>query len=172
MNVRLRPLEEDDLRRIYDWQRDPALYDHLVGDRREVAWEEARAWMRRHWLHQEPDHRYALCADGVMVGCVYLLAVDGAAGVLEFHVFIGDGAARGNGIGRAALAEALRIAFDALDAVEVRLEVLETNDRARRIYDDAGFRETGSRIVDKSTGPVRALAMALDRRRYADRRAR
>lgn len=170
MTVRLRPLQEEDLRRIYDWQRDPALYDHLVGDRRDVAWEEARDWMVRHWLPQAPHRRYVLCAaDGAMVGCVYLLAVEGAPEVLEFHVFIADAARRGQGLGRRALAEALRVAFGDLRAEAVRLEVLATNTAARRIYDDAGFVETGRRQVEKRAGPVTAIAMTLPRSAYRPR---
>lgn len=170
MTVPLRPLQAGDLRDIYDWQREPALYDHLVGDRRAVGWEEAREWMTRHWLSQGPHHRYALCnADGGMVGAVYLLAVEGAPAVFEFHVFIGDEARRGQGLGRRALAEALRIAFFDLNAEAVRLEVLATNTAARRIYEGAGFVETGRRDVEKRTGTVAAIAMTLARTVYSPR---
>lgn len=168
MTVCLRPLGEADLRRIYDWQRDPALYDHLVGTRRDVAWGEARAWMIRHWIPQGADRRYALCLSetGETVGAVYLLAVDGAPDALAFHIFIGDKTRRGRGLGRAALREALRIAFDDLGAGEVRLEVLASNGPARRIYDAAGFAETGRRLVEKRSGPVQVIAMALSREAY------
>lgn len=171
MTVSLRPLEERDLRRIYDWQRDPALYDHLVGDRREVAWDEARAWMVRHWLPQAADRRYALClgGDGEMVGCVYLLAAPERPGEREFHIFIGDTEQRGRGVGRQALAEALRIAFRDPQVSAVRLEVLETNAAARRLYADAGFTETGRRPVAKRGRFVDAIAMTLS---AADYRAR
>ncbi len=169
MTVSLRPLTGADLRRIYDWQRDPALYDHLVGARRDVGWAEARDWMTRRWLPQGPDHRYALCADAEMVGCVYLLAVPEAPDALEFHIFIGDEAQRGRGLGARALAAALRIAFDDLGAETVRLEVLETNAAARRLYAAAGFVETGRRQVSKRTGPVPAIAMALARDAYRPR---
>ncbi|MCR9070580.1 MAG: GNAT family N-acetyltransferase [Alphaproteobacteria bacterium] len=171
MTVRLRPLREADLRPLYDWQRDPALYDHLVGTQRDVTWDEARAWMIRHWIPQDRDRRYALCpADsGEIVGAVYLLAVDGAQQALAFHIFIGDRTQRARGLGRAALQEALHIAFDDLGAEEIRLEVLASNDRARRIYDDAGFIETGRRLVDKRSGPVEAVAMALSRDAYRAR---
>lgn len=171
MTVRLRPLAETDLRRIYDWQRDPALYDHLVGSRRDVDWHEARDWMIRHWLPQGPDYRYALCAgpEGGIVGCVYLLSVTGDPGALEFHIFIGDAAQRGLGIGAAALAEALKRAFDDLGADTVRLEVLATNAAARRIYAAAGFVEHGRRTVGKPAGPVEAIAMTLSREAYRAR---
>src|SRR3546814_7463264 len=116
MTVRLRPLPEGDLRRVYEWQPDPGLYAQLVGERREVAWDEALDWMRHHWLPQGPDYRYALCAapDGRNAGNVYLLHADDEPGTLEFHVFIGAPADRGRGFGRGDLAEALAMTFDAL----------------------------------------------------------
>lgn len=169
MTVALRPLEEADLRRIYDWQRQPGLYDHLVGACREVSWEEAWDWMTRHWLPQGPDHRYALCAGGEVVGCVYLLSLDDAPGTLEFHIFIGDENRRARGVGRQALAEALRLAFEELGAEVVHLEVLETNSPARRLYWAAGFTETGRREVAKRLGTVPAISMTLSRAAYRAR---
>lgn len=169
MTVRLRPLGEDDLRRIYDWQRDPELYRHLVGNRRDVSWPEARDWMRRHWLPPADDRRYALCAgpDGRHIGNVYLLAAKDEPGTREFHVFIAAEPDRGRGHGRAALAAALDIAFGELEATAVRLQVLESNGRARAIYAAAGFRETGApEVVDKAGKPDRALAMRLTRQDY------
>jgi RimJ/RimL family protein N-acetyltransferase len=170
MTVALRPLQQDDLKRIYDWQCDPALYDHLVGSRRAVSWDEARAWMTRHWLPQGSDHRFALTVDGELVGCVYLLAVEGETDALAFHIFIGDPRARGKGTGRAALGAALRMAFDTLGAERVRLEVLETNAAARHLYESAGFVPDGpARVVDKPAGPVRAIALVLKARAYRAR---
>lgn len=171
MTVRLRPLREADLKQFYDWQRDPDLYDHLVGDRRDVGWDEARAWMIRHWLPQGRDRRYALCSSqtGETVGAVYLLAVEGAPNALAFHIFIGEPAQRGQGLGRAALGEALRIAFDDLGVLEVRLEVLATNAAARRLYAAAGFRETGRRPMEKRSGAVEAIAMTLSSTAYRAR---
>ena len=173
MTVRLRPLAEADLRRIYDWQRDPSLYEQLVGERRDVAWPQARDWMRRHWLGPGPDRRYALCIvpDGRHVGNVYLLGVDDEPGILEFHIFIGSPGDRGRGFGRAALAAALAIAFEELGAAGVRLGVLRSNDRARALYADAGFRETGPRRpVEKAGRPDEVLTMRLARDDYPVRR--
>ena len=169
MSVTLRPLREADLRCIYDWQRDPDLYDHLVGERREVNWEEAREWMVRHWLPQGRDRRYALCVDREMVGCVYLLADDDAPAEPAFHIFIGDATRRGQGIGRAALAAALRAAFEDLRVDAVRLEVLADNTTARRIYQTAGFQQTGRRAVTKRRGGTEAIAMRLSADAYRAR---
>src|SRR3546814_15753997 len=110
--------------------------------------------MRRHWLPQGPDFRYALCAspDVRHVGNVYLLHADDEPGTLEFHVFIGVPADRGRGFGRGALAAALAIAFDELGADCVRLRVLESNAAARATYATAGFRESGPRTGTRKAG--------------------
>lgn len=72
-------------------------------------------------------------------------------------------------MGKQALAEALRIAFDDPDVSAVRLEVLETNTAARRLYCDAGFAETGRRQVAKRGETVDAIAMGLSAEDYRAR---
>ncbi|MEX0853559.1 MAG: GNAT family protein [Bauldia sp.] len=61
-------------------------------------------------------------------------------------------ARRGAGFGAALFDEAVRIAFAEMEAETVELGVLTTNDRARRLYLRAGFRDEsaamGSWVVD------------------------
>lgn len=49
----------------------------------------------------------------------------------------------GCGAGRYAIAYAKHYAFDALKVHRIFLEVIETNERARRLYERAGFRQEG-----------------------------
>ncbi|MEV5706762.1 GNAT family N-acetyltransferase [Actinoallomurus sp. NPDC052274] len=53
-------------------------------------------------------------------------------------------AASGAGVGRGLL----QYAIDAMPGVDVRLWVFEDNDRARTLYERAGFRPEGARLVD------------------------
>ncbi|MEV0398805.1 GNAT family N-acetyltransferase [Actinoallomurus sp. NPDC050550] len=53
-------------------------------------------------------------------------------------------AASGAGVGRGLLQHAI----DAMPGVDVRLWVFEDNDRARTLYERAGFRPEGVRLVD------------------------
>ena len=107
----LRPLDEDDLLRTYTWMQSDALYEHLVGTRRMVSWEEAREWMREHWLGHAHDRRYALCVPptNTHIGNVYLLRSANER-EFEFHVVIGDPNS-GQGWGQAPK-EALAVAFE------------------------------------------------------------
>ncbi|MGI5230314.1 N-acetyltransferase family protein [Actinoallomurus sp. CA-142502] len=53
-------------------------------------------------------------------------------------------AASGAGVGRGLLGRAI----DAMPGVDVRLWVFEDNDRARALYERAGFRPEGARLTD------------------------
>jgi ribosomal protein S18 acetylase RimI-like enzyme len=70
-------------------------------------------------------------------------------------------AASGAGVGRGLL----RVAIDAMAGVDVRLWVFEGNDRARILYERAGFRADGARVVDPRwrTPQVRYLRPGGDR---------
>lgn len=60
----------------------------------------------------------------------------------EFFVEIGEAEYRGKGVGKAAIAILLDYAFFTLNLQEMRLEVLEFNDVAIRVYQQLGFEKT------------------------------
>ncbi len=152
--TRLRPLAEADLAQLHAWYQDPDLWTHLVGDFRPREAGEAMAYMRR-WLAPSPGEvRRAVEADGRLVGLVTLSGI--AEGVAEFHIFLGEPADRGRGVGQAATEAMLRLGFHELGLRLVRLEVLASNDRARRLYERLGFESSGE---DPARGVV---AMTLD----------
>jgi RimJ/RimL family protein N-acetyltransferase len=60
----------------------------------------------------------------------------------ELFIEIGEGEYRGVGVGKAAIAILLDYAFFTLQLEEMKLEVLEFNDIAIRVYDQLGFLRT------------------------------
>jgi len=140
--VRLRPLREGDLLQLHRWYQDPALWDHLVGQPQRREAPEAIVYMRR-WLTPTPfERRLAIeeaARGGQVLGLVTLSPIDVQAGEAEFHIFLGEPAARGRGYGRAATVAALAHAFDDLAIWRVRLRVLQTNAAALRVYAAVGF---------------------------------
>jgi len=58
-------------------------------------------------------------------------------------IFIGEAQARNKGLGTEALTLLLDYGFSALSLQSVNLELIEYNDRAKRVYEKVGFREVG-----------------------------
>jgi RimJ/RimL family protein N-acetyltransferase len=172
--VRLRALVEADLAPLHRWYQDPSLWDHLVGDFvvREEA--EAVAYMRR-WLTPSPTEvRLAIVdtAQGSLAGLVALAPIDPAAGEAEFHIFLGEPAMRGRGLGGAATAAALVHAFDELGLWRVWLRVLQTNAAALRTYASLGFEPDAAVVATarKRGADIAVIALRVTDAVFRERR--
>lgn len=158
-DVRLRPLRQEDLRRLHAWYQTPELWDHLVGDFTPRGEAEAVAYMAR-WL-QPSDRELRLGVEVEdagpprLVGLAFFSPLNAAEGWAELHTLIGDPAERGRGVGRRAVAELVARGF-ALSLRRIELRVLETNLAARRIYEACGFR------VVRREGQARKRGRAVD----------
>lgn len=74
------------------------------------------------------------------LGSVYFRDIDRKNSKAEYGIFIGEGDARGRGVGSAAAKLALRRAFQEEKLHRVFLRVLSDNERAIKSYENAGFR--------------------------------
>ena len=135
------------------------------------ASENARQWVSP---ATEERHRRALAdpavlqliveEDGRPVGHVLLTGLERAAMGIEFRRYVVW--EQGRGIGSAALPLVLEHCFDDLGTHRVWLDVMPDNVRARRVYEDAGFREEGVlrdalRRPDGSVVPLVLMAITL-----------
>lgn len=103
-----------------------------------IPWDEGlhRVAMR------DPDIRYFILDEhGEAVGFVLLAGLLGDNDAIEFRrIVVVD---KGRGHGRAAVDAVKAYAFNELKAHRLWLDALEHNDRARRLYESAGFRVEG-----------------------------
>ena len=74
-----------------------------------------------------------------ILGLVSLVSIDHLNQSGEFHIMIGDTKNQGRGMGTFAVKEMLSHAFRNLNLHRVELTVLETNQRARHLYEKTGF---------------------------------
>lgn len=173
--VRLRALTEDDLPTLHRWYQTPELWDHLVGafQAREAA--ESLAYMRRWLTPSLSERRLAIMRgdDGALLGLVSLSPIEPEQGEAEFHIFLGEAQARGQGYGRAATAAMLAHAFDDLALWRVRLKVLKTNEPALSLYAGLGFEPHGaaSEAVVKRGAVVTVVAMSVTDAVFRQRQA-
>lgn len=150
--VTLVPLERRHLARTLAWANDPALM-HVMDRARVVSEAEHEVWFEA--LGRQDDRAYfavETVGDARHVGNVWLWAIDRRHRKAELRVVIGDAAARGRGIGAAAIDRLCRYAFGTLNLHRVYAYVLSINPAARRAFERAGFALEGSlrddRVVD------------------------
>ena len=151
-HVNLVPLERRHLTRTRAWANDPKLMRmmgraHIVSEAEHEAWFEALA-------HHDDRMYFAveMEEEAMHVGNVWLWAIDRRHRKAELRVVIGEVAARGRGIGAAAIDRMCLHAFDELSLHRVYAYVLAINSAGRRAFERAGFVLEGAlrddRLVD------------------------
>jgi RimJ/RimL family protein N-acetyltransferase len=129
-----------------------------------------------HWFEQlgaEGVIEWVVEVRGRFVGTARLHTIDLDVGTAFYAVGLLDPAVLGQGIGRVVTSLVCGHGFDVVGLREVRLRVLDFNERARRCYASVGFVETNripSGVVDQGRDAV-DIIMALSRESWDDRRA-
>lgn len=149
--VSLASLGHRHLARTREWANDPHLMRMM--DRASVVSEgEHRTWFEA--LANQRDRAYFAVEagdDAVHVGNVWLWAIDRRHRKAELRVVIGDAAARGKGIGAAAIDRLCRHAFEVLGLHRVYAYVLAINPAGRRACERSGFSLEGTLRDDRLT---------------------
>jgi RimJ/RimL family protein N-acetyltransferase len=149
--LRLVPLAREHLARTRQWANDPDIA-RLMDRARPVSEDEHEAWFAS--IGQREDCRYfAIEHEGRHVGNAWLWAIDPRHHKAELRIVIGDAAARGQGLGTAAIDRLCRHGFEQLDLHRIYAYVLSLNLAGRRAFEQAGFTLEGTLRDDRvSTG--------------------
>ena len=139
----LRPISMADAEIFVRWFNDPDVSQYLGRDV-PITLEEEKKWIesRAGDAHNQilvMVHR----AEQRAIGTVGLHGMSGQNRKAVFGIQIGEKEFWNQGLGREATELMLEIAFDRLNLNRVELEVYETNPRAIRVYEHAGFRAEG-----------------------------
>lgn len=150
--VTLRPysagFSEEELLAIYRWGNDQELLNLSGG----VPVRMAFAEFRRLFLSQAKQRNSAteqlfviLNEEGRLIGRTGLFAIDQRQGTAELGIVIGEHDCWGQRYGREAVRALVGFAFHHLGLRRVVLSTYPENQRARRSFAAAGFREVGTR---------------------------
>jgi RimJ/RimL family protein N-acetyltransferase len=125
---------------IVEWLSDPVVSSNL-GLRSKPTLEKTFAFIA---ACASDDPASALCARAILlggrhVGNVVLDQIDRHVGKARLHIYVGDAAARGHGVGQRAVRLAVALAFDELALHKLFLTVHAQNAAAIRAYQRAGF---------------------------------
>ncbi len=138
--LRLRLIEESDLHETLSWRnRDEARVWFKTSA--PLTYEQHSNWFHQRYQPNENDFLFVVVADGSLVGQASVYAIDWQTRSAEIGRFLVDPEHAGRGYISRACAILLDICWDVLDLEYVFLEVIETNDRAIRLYLKHGFCE-------------------------------
>lgn len=146
-NIRLRAIERTDIPRFVRWMNDPEVTQFLLMSSplsfaMEEKWFDEQA--------QRPPHLGQVLAIEVRVGDEWvhigntgLHNVDPINRTAEFGIIIGEKDYWNRGFGTRAVRLTLQHGFEHLNLNRIYLDVFETNPRAMRAYESAGFTHEG-----------------------------
>jgi RimJ/RimL family protein N-acetyltransferase len=144
--VRLRPIEREDLPRYVRWFGDPDVRRHLTvylpfSMAQEERWFEGLAER----LERGTEVLLAIdTIEGVHIGNIGLHAIDWRNRSAELGIVIGEKEYWGQGYGTDAIGVLLRVAFDEMNLHRVCLRVDADNLRGIRCYEKSGFLVEGT----------------------------
>lgn len=141
--ARLRKPEPSDVDALFAQKNDPEIAALLGGFTKGYTRADLARWVEAH-ARAEDEALYVITdADDRCLGHVGLYKIDHRVRSAEFAILLGDKKAWGTGIGRACTSFMLRFGFEELQLHRIYLSVLETNERARRLYESLGFVHEG-----------------------------
>jgi ribosomal-protein-alanine N-acetyltransferase len=142
--VILRRPEPADAEKIFEYRNDPEVVQYLGGFSPAMANKSVHEWIEFH--RNRNDEIVWAIADketSICLGHVGLYKIDYRLQLAEFAICIGLRQSWGKGLGREVVSEVIAYAFNELHMQQIRLEVLETNQRAIHLYEGLGFQHDG-----------------------------
>lgn len=137
--IRLRLIEETDLPFTLAWRNrdDTRIW---FKNSEPITPEQHQTWFHR-YLGKEDDFVFVVEADGQRVGQAAIYGIDWSSGKAEVGRFVSAPDHRGRGYIRQACNLLTLISWNQLGLHYLFLEVLESNEVAKRIYAANGFKE-------------------------------
>lgn len=144
--IRLRAPTRSDLPRFVEWLNDPDVRDGLLLYL-PLSQEDEEAWFENMLKTPAPQRPMVIEVhhrdDWVMIGNCGLHVIDWRIRSAEAGIFIGDPSNWNKGYGTEVMRLLLRHGFYTLNLNRIALEVFQTNPRAIRAYEKAGFVQEG-----------------------------
>ncbi|MEW9809987.1 MAG: spermidine N1-acetyltransferase [Candidatus Symbiodolus clandestinus] len=139
-NVRLRPLERDDLRFVHKLDNTESVMRYWFEEAYE-AYVELCDLYDKH-IHDQSERRFIIEKQGENLGLVELVEINHIHRRAEFQLII-DPAHQGNGYASIAIRLAMNYAFSVLNLYKIYLVVDSENKKAIHLYQKIGFQKEG-----------------------------
>ncbi len=140
----LRCPEPTDAERIYEYRNNPEVVRFLGGFSPAMSMKSVHEWIEYH-RNRNDDIVWIIAdkKDNLCLGHLGLYKLNHRLQLAEFAICIGIQEAWGKGVGKEVTSAVMAYGFNELHLEQIRLDVLETNHRAIRLYENIGFQHDG-----------------------------
>ncbi len=149
--IRLRSVTRRDLPQFVEWLNDPEVRSGLLMYL-PLSFEDEEAWFENMIKSPAAQHPMVIEVrsddDWIMIGNCGFHLIDWRIRSAEVGIFIGEKSYWNQGYGTKVMRLLLKHGFNTLNLNRIALEVFETNPRAIRTYEKAGFVHEGRRRQD------------------------
>lgn len=147
-NVYLSPATLEDVEIYTKWMNDFNITDYTGASSSIYSLEKEREWLESKLKYSSNEDMFfdivAVNGDRLL-GNVNLMKIDYIDRKADLGILIGENSDRNKGYGTEAIKLLLDFAFNYLNLNNVGLTLIECNNRAKRCYEKAGFKEFGRR---------------------------
>ena len=146
-NIYLSPrtVDEEIIEKFTEWLNDFEVTDYTGRSAKVLTLEDERKW----FANPKEDSQVFFIVrmeDNKLIGTMGLHQIDNINRTATLGIFIGEKSGRNKGYGTEAIRLILDYGFNYLNLNNIKLDVMEFNDRAIACYKKCGFKEYGRRI--------------------------
>ena len=142
--IYLSPRNSEDVEIFTEWLNDFETTDYTGRSSALVTLDGERKYLEE---NSSPEAIFVIVTleDDKMIGTVSLESIDSINRSATLGIFIGDKNYRNNGYGTEAIKMILEFGFKYLNLYNIKLDLMEFNERALKCYTKCGFKEYGRR---------------------------
>lgn len=142
--IYLSPRNTEDVEKFTEWLNDFNTTDYLGRSSMLLTLDGEKKYLQEN-SSSEASFVIVTINENKMIGTVSLEKIDHINRCATLGIFIGDEEYRNNGFGTEAIKLILEYGFKYLNLRNIRLSLMEFNDRALKCYKKCGFKEYGRR---------------------------
>lgn len=142
--IYLSPRSIEDVEKFTEWLNNFETTDYIGRSSSIMTLESEKEYLEQH-INEEATFSIVTIKNNELIGTVSIENVDHLKRIGTLGIFIGDKNYRNNGYGTEAIRLILDYGFNYLNLNNIKLDLMEFNERAFACYKKCGFKEYGRR---------------------------
>lgn len=142
--IYLSPRNIEDVEKFTEWLNDFETTDYIGRSSRILTKEAEKEYLENH-INEEATFAIVTLNEDKLIGTVSIENISHLRRIGTLGIFIGDKNYRNNGYGTEAIKLILDYGFNYLNLNNIKLDLMEFNERALACYKKCGFKEYGRR---------------------------